>query len=193
MRCPSCRKKVLFGSIASGESWQRVVSGESLHSARTPKRGQLGDCPECGVRLEWEAGEAAVHDFSPGPSGRVHLSALRDSPADWAGRHIVMRSLVVVIADEGFLSDSWRARPKDGLLPENDGALVVRLSREQTPRIEVRFADAECRARFHESSRPLEAGSARAAWAELEGHFALDGDRRALTVESISSIWPPRD
>lgn len=184
---------MLFGSIASGESWQRVVSGEWLHSARTPKRGQLGDCPECGVRLEWEAGEAAVHDFSPPTSGRVHLSALRDSPGDWAGKHIVMRSLMVVIADEGFLSDSWRARPKDGLPPENDGALIVRLSREQTPRIEVRFADAECRARFHESSRPLEAGSARAAWAELEGRFAMDGDRRALTVESISSIWPPRD
>lgn len=193
MRCPSCKKKVLFGSIASGEAWQRVVAGEWLHSARTPKRGQLGDCPECGVRLEWEPGEEQMHSFSTSPSGRVHLSALRDSPADWSGKHIVMRSLLVVVADNGFLSDSWRARPKDGATPESDASLVVRLAREQAPRIDVVFGSGECRARFNESSRALDAGSARAAWAELEGRFDLAGDRRSLTVESITSIWPPRD
>lgn len=193
MHCPSCKKKVIFGSIASGEAWQRVVAGEWLHSARTPKRGQLGDCPECGVRLEWEPGEEQVHDISTSPSGRVHLSALRDSPADWSGKRIVMRSLVVVVADGGFLSDSWRARPKEGVPVENDAALVVRLAREQSPRIEVVFAGSECRARFNESSRALDAGSSRAAWAELEGRFDHAGDRRCLTVESITSIWPPRD
>lgn len=185
MICPSCDKKVVFGSVV-GDAWKRITAGEWLYGGRPPSTGKIGDCPECGVRLEWEPGEEQLYskDARP-PAPRVHLSALRESPADWGGKRVWMRALVVVPDTVGYASDSWR---KKG---ESDEGLLARLATEQVPRVDVRFATSSAAERFSESARPV--GTARAAWLELEGRFETDGDHRTVHVERIESIWPPRD
>jgi hypothetical protein len=188
MRCPSCRKRVVFGSIPVA-AWNRVHAGEWIYGGRPPALGKLGDCSVCGARLEWEPGEALQ---SHGVAARVHLSALRDSPADWSGRDVWLRALVIEHDGAAFLSDSWRARPTKGE-PEDDPSMLERLEREQQPRIGVRFSTAEVRAQFEESSRRLDSG-AHAAWIEAEGAFAAEPEGlRILVVSAISSIWPPKD
>ncbi len=185
MICPACRKKVVFGSVV-GEAWKKIHAGEWLYGGRPPSAGKIGDCPECGVRLEWEPGEERVYSPSaPPPPPRVHLSALRESPRDWSGRRVWMRALVVAPDIGGYASDMWR---KKG---ETDAEMLARLAREQVPRVEVRFASAAAAERFSESARPVD--GARAAWMELEARFETDGERRTLHVERIDSIWPPKD
>jgi hypothetical protein len=183
VRCPSCQKKVVFGSI-SGETWRRVHAGDWLYGTSPPKPGTLGDCPVCGVRLTWEPGEQALNDPDRPPVARVHLFALRESPSR-TGREIALRAILVDRGAEAWLSDSWRVRSKDQ--PETDQALLERLGREQIPRVSVRFAADDVRAQFQESARKLDGGMA--AWVEAEGHFR-DG---TLDLKAITSIWPPRD
>lgn len=190
MVCPSCRKKVVFGSVV-GDVWRRISTGDWLHGHRPPKPGQLGDCPDCGVRLEWEPGEKATHDPDAPPVARIHLAALREEPHSWHGRRIWLRSLLVVDGESGFLSDSWRTRPKGGV-PEGDAALVSRLREEQSPRIEVLFDGPEVRAHFDETARRYD-GAIAAAWLELEGVFRLESSGRRITMDAIRSIWPPLD
>lgn len=186
MKCPSCQKKVVFGSI-HGEAWIKVRDGEWLYGGRPPALGKLGDCPVCGATLEWDPGEAALHDPTRPAPQRVHLSALRESPGKWTGKSLWMRALVIQRGDAAFLSDSWRAPAKGGPA-ETDEAMIERLEREQRPSIAARFATPEAKKTFEESSRPL-AGGARAAWIEAEGTLAGG----VLSIQAISSIWPPRD
>lgn len=189
MVCPSCRKKVVFGSVV-GDAWRRISTGEWLHGHRAPNPGRLGDCPECGVRLDWEPGEQAVLDPDTPPVARVHLAALREEPQAWHGQRIWLRSLLVVEGEVGFLSDSWRTRPKGGV-PEDDAALFSRLRQEQHPRIDVFFEAPEVRAHFDESARRY--GGVAAAWLELEGLFRLAPPIRRINLDAIRSIWPPTD
>ena len=191
MNCPSCRKRVVFGSV-SGPAWTKIHMGEWLYGGRPPALGKLGDCPVCGARLEWEPGERLLHDPNAAVLARVHLSALRESPEAWSGKKISMRALLVEEGGAGFLSDSWRARPKGDAEPEDDAALVARLAKEQLPRVEVSWGSQEVHARFGESARILE-GSARAAWIELDGRFEVEGESRTLTIDAIASIWPPKE
>lgn len=190
MRCPACRKKVVFGSIGP-KAWEQVHAGVWLYSARPLPRGRLGDCPVCGSRLEWEPDE---EEAGAGEPARVHLSALRDSPRDWSGREIRMRALAIQPGGEGalFLSDSWRTRPKGGA-PESDDALLARLAAEQTPRVAATLSTDLARRLFGEGARTLADGSL-AAWMEIEGAFSLDGgDARSVDVRRVTSIWPPKD
>ena len=187
MRCPACRKRVVFGSIR-GDAWERIHAGEWLLGGRPPKGGMLGDCPACGVRLEWEPGEEGAHATS-GPA-RVHLSALRESPQEWRGR-VALRALLVEIDGMCLASDSWRNRPK-GAAAEDDAAMIARLLREQTPRIVIVWSAREAEERFRESARSL-AGGARAAWAELEGTFEPGEGGGVVSATAVTSIWPPKD
>lgn len=192
MRCAACRRKVVFGSV-TGEAWKHLTAGDWLLGGRPPATGKLGDCPQCGLTLEWEPGEEALQDpHRPAPP-RVHLSALREGAPKFDDREIWMRALVLEHDGVLFLSDSWRNRGKDAV--ESDGAMIERLSREQTPRIDASFSTAEARDRFHESARALDAGPAAwAAWIEAEGLFrAKVPNGGSLAIRAISSIWPPRD
>ncbi len=189
MRCPACQKRVVFGSIRGKESWDRIERGEWLLGGRQPKAGQLGDCPVCGVRLEWEAGEE--REAALGSTPRVHLSALRESPQAWRGR-VALRALVIEVDGVSFASDSWRVRAKAGGEPESDATLVRRLLKEQQPRIQVAWSQADASKAFHESSRLLEDGS-RAAWVEVEGSFEPGEGGGVVSAAAVTSIWPPKD
>ena len=189
MHCSACRKKVVFGSI-DADAWVKVNAGDWLLGARRPKPGVLGDCPVCGVRLEWEVGEEREAAFANAPS-RVHLSALRESPEAWRGR-VAMRALVVQLDGICIASDSWRTRPKGGGEPEGDAAMVHRLFREQVPRIVVAWTSQESEERFRETSRALDGGS-RAAWGEMEGSFVPGEGGGVVSASAVTSIWPPRD
>lgn len=189
MQCPACRKKVVFGSIQA-EAWAKVNAGDWLMGGRPPKSGVLGDCPACGVRLEWEEGEEREGALADVPA-RVHLSALRESSQAWRGR-VAMRALVIELDGVCIASDSWRNRPRGGAEAEADAAMVQRLFREQVPRIVVAWALPEPELRFRETSRALEGGS-RAAWVELEGAFEPGEGGGVVSASAITSIWPPRD
>ena len=182
---------MVFGSIA-GEAWKKVHAGEWLYGMRPPAGGKLGDCPVCGSVLEWEPGERLLHDPDRAPLPRVHLSALRDTPARWRGKDVLFRGLLIEHDAFCFLSDSWRNRPKDGS-PETDVDMLERLAREQMPRIVARFASPEVRARFEESARKLAPERSRAAWIEADGSFDTDDELRILVINEIASIWPPKD
>lgn len=186
MRCAACRKRVVFGSIRP-EAWEKINAGEWLLGGRPPKPGVLGDCPACGVRLEWEPGEETG---LAGAAARVHLSALRESPDAWRGR-VSLRALLVEIDGLCLASDSWRNRPKGGV-PESDAALVARLFREQVPRIAITWSAPDAAQRFRESARELE-GGARAAWTEMEGVFEPVEGGGVVSASAITSIWPPKD
>lgn len=188
MQCPACRKRVVFGSIR-GAAWEKVNAGDWLLGGRPPKPGALGDCPACGVRLEWEAGE----ERESGPANvtaRVHLSALRESSEAWRGR-VALRALVVELHGVCIASDSWRNRPRGGP-PEDDAAMLERLLREQVPRIAVTWSTPESEERFRETARVLDGGS-RAAWVEIEGTFEPGEGGGVVSVLAVTSIWPPRD
>lgn len=189
MRCPSCRKRVVFGSIRQ-EAWERIHSGEWLLGGRPPKPGALGDCPDCGVRLEWEPGEEPARAASRIAPPRVHLSALRESPQAWRGE-VALRALVIEWDAVAFASDSWRNRPRGE--PESDRAMLDRLVREQVPRVQIAWAAPEPEFFFRENARTLLDGAARAAWAELEGSFEPGEGGGVVTARAITSIWPPRD
>lgn len=189
MQCPACRKKVVFGSIRP-DAWTKVNAGEWLLGGRAPKPGVLGDCPACGVRLEWEAGEEREAAFASAPA-RVHLSALRESPEAWRGR-VALRALVIELDGVCIASDSWRSRPRGEGEPEDDAAMVQRLFREQVPRIVVAWASHEAEERFREASRTLRGGS-RAAWVEMEGGFEPGEGGGVVSAVAVASIWPPRD
>ena len=197
MRCPACRKKVVFGSV-TGESWKRLHAGEFLLGGRPPAPGKLGDCPVCGGRLEWEPEDPPLDPGGLATSSRVHLSALREAPARYDGREIWMRALLIVQAaasasgaGSGFLSDSWRNRSKDAA--ETDAELLIRLAREQQPAIAAILGNKGVAAQFLESSRELAVPDARAAWIEVEGLFRARPEGGELTVVAISSIWPVKD
>lgn len=191
MRCPACDKHVVFGSVV-GDAWKKLKTGEWLLGGRPPALGKLGDCPACGMRLEWEASDAAHREAAPGAPMRVHLSALRETPAKFDGREIWMRALVVESGGGLFLSDSWRTRVKGAASVESDEELLARLAREQRPAIAAMFADTAARERYRESARALTVAGARAAWIEAEGLFraAPDGGG-TLAVRKITSIWEP--
>lgn len=188
MRCPSCAKRVVFGSIR-GDAWAKVNAGEWLLGGRPPKPGVLGDCPACGVRLEWEPGEERQAALVDAPA-RVHLSALRESPEAWRGR-VALRALVVELSGVTIASDSWRNRPRGGPA-EDDRAMLARLLREQIPRIAIVWGTRETAERFRETGRVLESGL-RAAWIEMEGTFEPGEGGGLVTVTGVTSIWPPRD
>jgi hypothetical protein len=188
VQCPACRKKVVFGSIR-GAAWEKVNAGDWLLGGRSPKPGVLGDCPACGVRLEWEPGEEREAALSNVPA-RVHLSALRESPQAWRGR-VALRALVVEIHDVLIASDSWRNRPRGGAA-EDDRAMLERLLREQVPRIAVTWTTPESAERFREAGRALDGGS-RAAWVEMEGSFEPGEGGGVVSVAAVTSVWPPRD
>lgn len=190
MRCPSCRKRVVFGSIRQ-DAWERIHSGEWLLGGRPPKPGALGDCPVCGARLEWEPGEESMRSSTRVAPPRVHLSALRESPQAWGG-DVALRALVIDWQAVAFASDSWRNRPKSGAA-ESDREMLDRLVREQVPRVQIAWAAAEPETFFRENSRPLLEGGARAAWAELEGSFVPGEGGGVVTARLVTSIWPPRD
>ena len=183
-----CQKKVVFGSVV-GEAWSKLSSGEWILGGRPPATGKLGDCPTCGVTLEWEPGEEELSDPGRNAPPRVHLSALREAPVKFDGRDIYLRALVLEHVGSLFLSDSWRNRSRSAE-PESDLAMLERLSREQTPRISATFATRGVRDRFHESARRLDAPDSFAAWIEAEGLFRAPG---LLALRAISSIWPPKD
>ena len=188
MLCPACRKKVVFGSIRGAE-WEKVHAGDWLLGGRQPNPGVLGDCPACGVRLEWEPGEEGESAL-PSVPARVHLSALRESAQVWRGR-VALRALVVELHGVCIASDSWRNRPRGGPA-EDDAAMLERLLREQVPRIAVAWATVESAERFRETGRVLDGGS-RAAWVEMEGSFEPGEGGGIVSVVEVTSIWPPRD